>query len=357
MPMSIRGWTTKLALSGVARGVIRGGSVVRNMRPRRTLVRLMAASACALAVTLVSACTPESGESLTDADSSWPATPRPAPSSLDERDGDVGPQRNRELWVLPLDEYSEADGRIDNYAEQLLVRPCLAAAGYEWPVPWQDVSDPLPETLSTSGRRLFDERIAREWGYRNASRDSASVRAWAAFQSQTSALNRDAGFNTAMSACMTTVREDRPLLLDEQHFAHGLVVRSAQEAASAPDVVAAAARWHECMLPLGIPSLPDSPQEMPTQQLTDLFGLPQGIDQTSADEGSKPTAEEVAVAVADATCMESSGYSEALYDAEWALQEELISENRPTLDRNRAALEARHRETLSLIAENAPPAP
>lgn len=330
---------------------------MRNMQLRRTLVRLMAASACVLAATLISGCTPESGESLTDADSSWPATPGPAPSSLDASDGDVGQRPNRELWVLPLDEYAEADGRIDNYAEQLLVRPCLAKAGYEWPVPWQDVSEPLPETMSTSGRKLFDERLAREWGYRNAFRDSASARAWAAFQSQTSALNRDADFNAAMSACIATVREDRPLLLDEQYFAHGLVVRAAQEAATTPDVVAAAADWRECMLPLGIPSLPDSPQEMPTQQLSDQFGLPQGIDQTSAEEGSKPTAEEVTVAVADATCMESSGYSEALYDAEWALQEELISENRATLDRNRATLEARHRETLSLIAENAPPAP
>lgn len=326
------------------------------MQRHRALFRPLTAAVCAVSILLASGCAPAPGDSLTDPNSPWRTTPEPSAASVEPGDPD-SPQHNRDLWVLPLDEYAAADGRIDNYAEQLLVEPCLGEAGYEWPVPWQDVDEPSPETMNASGRKLFDEQIARKWGYRNAFVDSASVRSWNAFISQTAGLNRDDGFNAAMSDCIAEVRKGRPLMLDEQFFVHGLVVRAAQEAALTPDVVAAASVWRECMLPLGIASLPTSPQEMPTQELSEELGIPQGIDQSTAEESSKPNSEEVAIAVADAACMETSGYSEALYEAEWTLHEQLIRENRETLDRNRTALESRRRDTLTLIAEHAPPAP
>ncbi|MPN43353.1 hypothetical protein SDC9_190912 [bioreactor metagenome] len=94
------------------------------------------------------------------------------------------------------------------------------------------------------------------------------------------------------------------------------------------EVHQAAARWRECMAPLGIVDLPDEPwtagaMSMPPS-LMSAWGWTSSF--------GKPSADEVRIAVHDANCRETSGWSEALYESQWALAEKFVEDNKPALD-------------------------
>ena len=68
------------------------------------------------------------------------------------------------------------------------------------------------------------------------------------------------------------------------------------------------------------------------------FGDGRG-DEEGVPELVPPTAREVEVAVTDAECRESSGFSEARYDAEVRAQMEAIAEHEDDLERLHVAIE------------------
>ena len=70
-----------------------------------------------------------------------------------------------------------------------------------------------------------------------------------------------------------------------------------------------------------------------------------------------PSVEELAAAVADAECRETSGLSAAKYEKTWEEQQRLVTENRDKLDRIRSEATERKSKLLTIVAENAPAAP
>ncbi|MFC7581690.1 hypothetical protein ACFQ23_06280 [Schaalia naturae] len=96
---------------------------------------------------------------------------------------------------------------------------------------------------------------------------------------------------------------------------------------SVPRLQEAAARWRECMAPLGIvdlPSEPWDPDTRPPQSLQDRWGWESAGDAASADE--------IQVATHDAQCRRDSGWFDTLYDESWNQEEAFIAEHKAELD-------------------------
>ena len=97
---------------------------------------------------------------------------------------------------------------------------------------------------------------------------------------------------------------------------------------SSPQLQEAAAQWRTCMAPQGIADLPQEPwateirREMPESLQTRLnFQLT-----------GQPSADEIAVATADAQCRESSGWTSLLYEATWNQQAAFIAAHKAEID-------------------------
>lgn len=262
---------------------------------------------------------------------------------------------DRQAWRMPLDEYRASADTVRNYAEQLLLTPCLERAGYDWPVPWQDVNELPADTMNAYGRRLFNEEIAAKWGYHTGAEPSRSELAWEDFRRATEGLAKDPVFNDVITRCFVEVRAEFPLIpMDDQLFANDLAIEAEGRAQLDSSVQSAAKRWNACMRGLGLADLPESPTGMPTRDLAEKFGL--SSIATPATPGAVSD-EEIRIATADASCAESSGYAQATYDAEWREQSVGADRERVKLERIREEIDRQRRQALQVIAENAPVAP
>ncbi|MDQ1129424.1 hypothetical protein [Microbacterium sp. SORGH_AS_0888] len=268
-------------------------------------------------------------------------------------------RKDRASWTLPLDDFTTPGDNTINYAEQLAVQPCLEDAGYDWPVPWQDVGTTPTPTLSPFGARLFDEQIARTWGYHPGEFQTESSRLWDEFLAHTRVTQEQPGFDEKFKSCIAAVRDEYSTpSYEDQLLVSQYAAQSQERARTDPAVTAAAARWRECMEPLGLAALPEDRHDMPTPELSAEFGLtPFGLPDPSAGARSVPSAKEIEIAVADATCAESSGYSETLYETTWNLQAHIVETERATLDRVRQDVVAQKEAAQRIIAERAPAAP
>lgn len=236
------------------------------------------------------------------------------------------PEKNRMLWVMPLDAY-----RVDPqlaYAVDVLVEPCMQENGFTFQRPAVDVTK-RSETVTASGRELFNVDVAATWGYGGAPDPNGDVLRAAEAQAMTWPQEEQDQYDE----CLRRAREELPPETVNNAVA-GLSLPTWDDAAEDPDVVEAAGRWVQCMQPLGFTDLPDSPDDasggMPTQSMADAFGeLADGHVnvQTPAQE-----AEEIRLATFDAECRESSGYAQARYDAEWEAQVRVVQENEETLE-------------------------
>jgi hypothetical protein len=81
-------------------------------------------------------------------------------------------------------------------------------------------------------------------------------------------------------------------------------------APDAPRVQAAAEEWVACMSDVGVVDLPADPRKMPTESVVGA------TDPSNPLAQYVPSAREIEVAVADAECRESSGYTKAFFDAQ-----------------------------------------
>jgi len=270
--------------------------------------------------------------------------------SLWEGEAQPDAAKNRAQWVMPLDEFIVYSPELGNYAEQLLIGRCLETAGYEWPVPWRDPEFPLPEDFNRVGYRLFDRSTAERWGYHyGPSRDERGDRAWLEFRTFIDSLVRDETFQHAFTGCSDEARdEDTMRDIDALNYVNGLAVQAGQVAEQDPAVRAGVSAWRECLTAKVTFAVPDSTWEMPPPPVDEQFGI------TGPNKTATASAEEIAVAITDADCRESSGLSEARYEAEWDHQLKLVAENRDALDRIRAEALVHKEKLLTIVAENAP---
>jgi hypothetical protein len=260
------------------------------------------------------------------------------------------PAQNRAEWVLPLDEYvmDEQEASDTFFAWVLLSASCMTDAGYSITVPSR-AEPALSEgpTWNAVGRSIFDADIASQLGYHVGSLGDAALNdEWKAFK----ASKYSASETEALQACQAGAWKEMPDKSGQDEFLIDFQFEASSNADNAEDVIAAEKLWRTCMLPLGISDLPSRPSEMPSQSQAVLFGLA-GDD--SGRPTDPPTADELPQATADAECRESSGYSEADYQADWKAQTEVLQDNLDEIIRAREVLDTYHSGVLQIIAEHA----
>lgn len=297
---------------------------------------------CAVIPVFAGCAAPAESLKLTDPDSDWQGGRVTTPDTPDSSPEGV---KNIALWTLPLDEFVPDFSNVDNYAEQLLLSSCLGKDHIDWPVPWQDVEEPTSPVFNPAGRRLFDLKIAEEYGFRTNLGPSKSAQLWETFLTYQPS---EPGFQDAFDACLAGIRKEYPILdTEDTLFVTGLTAQIQGEAFLSPEVQQAADRWQSCMEPQGFGKLPD-PNEFPSIELQEELGSVPPL------ETVQPSARELEVAIAHATCLDSSGFPAVMYEMEWKMQELAIDRDRTKLDRIRDAVRAREVAVREIIAANAP---
>jgi hypothetical protein len=255
---------------------------------------------------------------------------------------------NLDTWALPLDDYIIPPQNIivADYAENLLVHDCMVSRGHVWDIPAINMDSLTVPTRSASGRRLFNSAVAAQFGYHEPAVYSKEVRdAMSALNSRQLTAVEQSDFGS----CLEKARVTLPLANDSQLGAR--LANAALDTASADGaVVAASGRWRECMKPAGIPDLPvmpegDSPTTMPTESERGQFGLGDPYSATSTGE--------IQIAKMDADCRISSGFSQALYQAEFTAQTLALKKNADALVRDRDAFTSHQTAAMAVIASEA----
>jgi hypothetical protein len=236
-------------------------------------------------------------------------------------------EKNRDQWAMPLDAYM-VESSLD-YALDVLIEPCMREEGFDYRSPIFDLAA-RSETMTVGGRQIFNVDVAQRWGYAGAPDPNAEVIASANESARAWSPEQQAQFD----ACMATARREFPAQ-DVNNTVTSLAIPPWNEARNAAEVVAAAERWVLCMQPLGFTDLPSAPHSAeggtPTDSMLASFGeIADGQDnpRTPAQR-----AEEIRIATFDAECQESSGYAQALYDAEWERQLPVVEANEDVLTR------------------------
>lgn len=233
--------------------------------------------------------------------------------------------KNRMTWAMPLDAYM-VDPQLD-YAVDVLVEPCMQDRGFAYRRPAVDVTE-RSETVTVSGRNLFNVDVAREWGYSGAPDPNDEVLRAAS----TEALGWSQEQQDQYDSCLEEARAVFPAQSINNDVA-GLSLSSWSGANREPEVLDAAARWVTCMRPLGFTDLPESPNSesggTPTLSMSEAYG--EVADGVSNVQTAEQRAEEIRIATFDAECQESSGYAQALYEAEWVRQVGIVRDNEEAL--------------------------
>lgn len=257
------------------------------------------------------------------------------------------PPQNQELWVLPVDQYvpSVAQSRKETYAAALLIQGCLAERGMNVPVPRPNLDDGGDRGV----RDLFTPEVAERYGYRSPSWvDSMDMTdPWIAF------LNRPLSdeYIAAEDECYAHVEVpafDSEMLNYALSFSNAAFVGAMRD----EEVLETAAEWNQCMSGVGIEDLPDGPDGMPTESMRNRLGLDQTPD---AGQGVVISPDEREIAVADATCRETTGYADVLYQANWDRQVRLLAENSTALKDIGEKIDKVDAELTQVIAEHAQP--
>ncbi len=249
------------------------------------------------------------------------------------------PERNVDAWVMPLDEFKWVGVSRSNYAELVLIRPCMLDAGLPFDLPpWEERE--RSESFNDFLFKVNNEELSAKWGYRLApSEPSQYATEWEQLDSGLTALP-EADY-AIFVGCREAARKELPIMDDVNNYAASLQVAAYEEALETDSVKGAIESWQECMALLGVPDLPGSPDEMPSPSQTAAFALD--------DPASPVTQEERDAAVADSACRRSSGYRDAMYDASWDAQVVLLEENSDTLFRNRDILQEHYAKVTEIM--------
>lgn len=277
------------------------------------------------------------------------------------------PAQNQARWVMPLDEF-EAPSRLDLtvYAENLLTAQCLGESGIEWPIPWQptDDADYLPPPSNPSGFPALTVEIAQESGYRGHFQPGgwgSAVDRQATAKELNGIAASTPGFETVFNTCTKEARTTIPTsqVFDESNRVLGWANEARSTVSTASPVITADSAWRDCMKGLGYGSVPETPLGedggMPTQALRHEVGIPDDPPPAIDDAPRLPlTGAEIALAVDDAGCRESSGWSKAVYEALWDAQVKVLTQHADELVRMRDEWVATRARLLKVIAEHAP---
>ncbi|NII52360.1 hypothetical protein [Frigoribacterium endophyticum] len=267
------------------------------------------------------------------------------------------PDRDRDSWAMPLDQYVGVGAIASGYAQELMIERCRTDEGGDGStVPWRDVA------AATTGAerqpvRAFDLADARQRGYHVPPTADAGEDAWRAFVlrpvSATESIARD--------RCLDRLYSEHPELLSgDLGTGTGTVsdiairlsdaaFRDARDDDAVLDTVPA---WLDCLQPVAAAGweLPPTPAGMPTDAMAGAFA--------SSDPTTPVTEAELDVATADAACRESSGYLDALYDAEWEHQLTVPHDYGERLSQvDTGAVAAAKRTVDDALARLTPPAP
>jgi hypothetical protein len=257
------------------------------------------------------------------------------------------PTQNEAQWTLPLDDFLPGNSHLPDYADALVIQDCLAAEGFNWPVPWQDVEDTGSVSRNSAYRRLFSETFAAQYGYHLAPWSSPSADSWREFVAVAAGMAEQPGFEDAYGKCREDGRAELPAVDSEtQDYGTSLASSTYDQARLADAVMAAAAKWRECLSTAGLSELPDSPENMPPPSENEQWKV--------LDNSTTAGAEEIRIASADAACRTSTGYSTVMYQTEWDLQVEALKTHADTLNRVRSGLKLQREKILAVIAAHAP---
>jgi hypothetical protein len=251
------------------------------------------------------------------------------------------PAKNIDQWVMPLDAYAVGSATLFDYAENILVQPCMEEAGFAFDSPWVDLDADPPVTSTAAGRRIFDTEIAAQWGYHDAPSNQPNAAELAAANTEPLSDAAQAQF----LSCLDSAREQVPLPSAQDQLAASLASAAWDATLADSSVLEAAERWRACMAPVGVSDLPDLPFDMPSASLSAEFGL-DGDGVTTS-----PGARELEVAAADASCRESSGFRQTVYDLEWEKEASALQENADTLTRAQEHNDARRAAALKVVNE------
>ncbi|WAC51968.1 hypothetical protein [Frigoribacterium sp. SL97] len=264
------------------------------------------------------------------------------------------PEKDVDAWTMPLDRYVPVGETSSSYALLLVAQQCMVSAGHDdFVVPWRDVAagDRAGE-LSMNGSlrlRAFDLATAETRGYHALSVIDAGAAAWSEFSSQPWTDERSARFDT----CVQRARGTVPSLDDYSNRTQSLVrLNNAafEGARDDPTVTATWDDWRGCMQDARVGDVASDPSGMPTLEMADRF--------ETLDSSTSPTDDEIEIATADARCRESSGYRDALYEAEWQRQLTVPHDDGELLSGiDTAALAADNAEIRRVLAELTPPQP
>lgn len=256
-----------------------------------------------------------------------PAVPDEPSPTLSTRSTDPT-EAMRAQWALPLDAYVQHDlslasrALLDDYAG------CLRAGGISAElekVEIESLMDRPTAVTNIHGRRLFDESIARQHGYRYEALDHT-------FELGVPDDLPNEDESDIASQCSASNGSTFPPYPAEPLQFH-LATAAYWGAKAEAGVVAAAALWRECLGAGEEIAIPGDPTQVPDEAVSDYLKI------AEHDSVRTVSARERTFATKDAQCRQNSGYSDALYAAEYELSRRALDENRVELERELDAYE------------------
>lgn len=247
------------------------------------------------------------------------------------------PEKSVTAWRMPLDRYVEGDVHLADYAESLLVEPCMRSAGYSWDVPYQDPDATPVDAIDDTSLTGFD---AGSHGYHPTSTADTTHDAWRAFAGQQISDTE----NGVLTRCVLQARETLPRLPSGADLGAQLTVQAAHQAEQSPAVRKAASSWNSCMGDTG-GLVPDDPAAIPSDAMRREFDL---------DGPGAPSAAELELASKDAGCRQRSGYTTTLYDTEWNIEVSMLAAHQDVLTATAGGIARNAAEVRAVIAARAP---
>lgn len=276
-----------------------------------------------------------------------------SPQRYSQKEVGNGITKNQNLWSMPTDAYFNSEWvNIKSAAEALLRTQCMQKAGHDYSEN-ATLDIVLPETESLGFGRIFNERIAKKYGYRNAPDLNVESNYPINFDAQSKSYQDD--YNRCVSQAMDEIYgadygDKMRTLYGEQEEIPGenatetewqlymdrLKQKNEQSPMSllnrlhvdthSPALREKAKLWVQCMSPLGIVDLPEEPFEIKRETMPESLQM-----RWNWESSGVASADEIAVATYDAQCRRSSGWFDALYEEEWHMREEFLMQYEPAL--------------------------
>lgn len=289
------------------------------------------------------------------------------------------PEKDIAHWVMPMDQFTvPALDHLSNYALNRQMETCMTGEGFTWPIPIEPTDDAsyLAYPKNPSSFPALTVEIAKQFGYRA----NYIPGVWLPDGRQTfTKLNRIAasspGFEPVFQACLDASRKifDDTKVMDIYNTQNMWHNEATKDVFDDPAAQKAGAAWKQCLANAGYDVDISAPitenGAMPTQKLGEEIGLymPRPTTPPRADGGTygdteadpdaerpAPTSAEIGLAVADATCRDSSGWTKAIYDALWNADLLMIRNHGDQLKRMKTELDAMSVQARQIVTDNPP---